>query len=525
MNHKVIIAVAVSAILIAMVFAGANIPYPGYNPTDHLISGKHPISNVSEVPKNFTLSGNVSNSNNNLPLSGTITVSNSTMSRTFNTSSNGSYNITLPQGNYSISSSIPGFQNYSSTINLDSNKTQNISTPPATTIGNGINQVPGSTNVSTLVPYLNNSIMSGGLNTDNITGTFDKNITIDLGKKLNNTQFVVLMKLDGAVYSYNWVTNGSGMAKLFLKYSGNYTMSAYTLYYNSSVIHYNTANNDTARFNMTERITFISSVILQSAVPLHDNSSVANSTLTVKGGVFSVPSLSVNGNLTGTYYKYEVPAGFYNFAYSNAHYVSKNFGVDVTGNSTVNKTIDPYLISINIRNNTGNTFNYTLGSTFYSGNGIHMATSGITTLLVFHDGKIVYDNTILLTSANPYYQLNLTISNKNLTFNGIETDSTNLSIVYSGNVTSNFYIASLEFENFSTSATNGMIIISGAASGSYPLDSGLYTYNMSQSLPTSAGNLTIKLVYDNDSKVSTDGRMTVEVYGYNISTLGNYITE
>ena len=147
-----------------------------------------------------------------------------------------------------------------------------------------------------------------------------------------------------------------------------------------------------------------------------------------------------------------------------------------------------------------------------------------TTVKQFH-----YIHIIICVFDRVYYllfiQLNLTISNKNLTFNGIETDSTNLSIVYSGNVTSNFYIASLEFENFSTSATNGMIIISGAASGSYPLDSGLYTYNMSQSLPTSAGNLTIKLVYDNDSKVSTDGRMTVEVYGYNISTLGNYITE
>lgn len=524
MNHKVIIAVAVSAILIAMVFAGANIPYPGYNPTDHLISGKHPISNVSEVPKNFTLSGNVSNSNNNLPLPGTITVSNSTMSRTFNTSSNGSYNITLPQGNYSISSSIPGFQNYSSTINLDSNKTQNISMPPATTIGNGINQVPGSTNVSTLVPYLNNSIMSGGLNTDNITGTFDKNITIDLGKKLNNTQFVVLMKLDGAVYSHTGTTNGSGMAKLFLKYSGNYTMSAYTLYYNSSVIHYNTANNDTARFNMTERITFISSVILHSAVPLNKNSSVANSTLTVKGGVFSVPSLSVNSNLTGTYYEYKVPSGFYNFAYNNVNYVSKSFSVDVTGNSTVNKTIDPYLISINITNNTGKSYDYTLGSTTYTVNGTYRATSGSNYLTVSQGSNMIFSKSIFLGNLNPYYRLNLTLNNNNVTFKGIAKQSANISITYSGNVTSSFYITSLEFENFSTSATNGMITISGAANYSGYMPGGVYTYNLSSSLYTSTGNLTIKLVYDNDSQLTTNG-VAVEVYGYNISTLGNYITE
>lgn len=186
-----------------MVFAGANIPCPGYNPTDHFISGKHPISNVSAVPKDFTISGNVSNSDNNLPLSGTIAVSNSRMSRTFNTSSNGSYSITLPEGNYNISYSSPGFNNYSSSIHLNSNKTKNISPPTVNSIGNGINELHSYTNVSDVVPYLNNSVMSVGMNTDNITGTIDKNITIDLGKKLNNTQFVVLMKFDGAVYSYN----------------------------------------------------------------------------------------------------------------------------------------------------------------------------------------------------------------------------------------------------------------------------------------------------------------------------------
>jgi len=525
-NHKVIVAVAVSAILIAMVFAGANIPYPGYNPTDHIISGKHPISNVSAVPKDFTLSGNVSNSNNNLPLSGTIIVSNSTMSRTFNTSSNGSYNITLPEGNYKVSYSSPGFQNYSSAINLNSNKTKNISLLPAPSIGNGINQVPGSTNVSTLVPYLNNSIMSGGLNTDNITGTFDKNITIDLGKKLNYTQFVVLMKFDGAVYSYNGLTNGSGMAKLFLKYSGNYTMSAYTLYYNSSVIHYNTANNNTAMFNMTERITFISSVVLDSAVALHGNSSVANSNLTVRGGVFSVPSLSVKSNLSGTYYEYKVPSGFYNFAYNNVNYVSKYFSVDVTGNSTVNKTIDPYLISIHITNNTGESYNYTLdGGKTYTGNGTYRAASGSNSLRVLQSGNTIYNRFISLTSAKPYYQLNLTMSSENLTFNGNQTDTANLSIIYSGNVTSNFYIASLDFKNFTTTTSYAMITISGAANGSYTMDKGLYTYNLSQSLPTSAGNLTIKLVYDNDSYFSISGHKVVEVYGYNISRAGNYITE
>jgi hypothetical protein len=316
------------------------------------------------------------------------------------------------------------------------------------------------------------------------------------------------------------------MAKLFLKYFGNYTMSAYTLYYNSSVIHYNTVNNNTARFNMTERGTFISSVVLNSTLPLHGNSSVAESLFTAYGGVFHVPSLSVKSNLTGTYYKYKVPSGFYNFVYNNAHYVSKYFSVDVTGNNTVHQTINPYLISINITNNTGKSCTYTLDAgTTYTGNGTYRATSGSNYLTVSQDGNIIYNHPISLTSANPYFQLNLTMSSKNITFKGNETDNTNLSLVYSGNVTSNLYIASLDFKNFNTTTSYAMITISGAANGSYTMDKGLYIYNLSQSLPTSADNLTIKLVYDNDSQFSISGHKVVELYGCNISTSGNYITE
>ena len=137
---------------------------------------------------------------------------------------------------------------------------------------------------------------------------------------------------------------------------------------------------------------------------------------------------------------------------------------------------------------------------------------------------MIYSKSIFLGNLNPYYRLNLTLNNNNVTFKGIAKQSANISITYSGNVTSSFYITSLEFENFSTSATKGMITISGAANYSGYILGGVYTYNLSSSLHTSTGNLTIKLVYDNDSQLTTNG-VAVEVYGYNISTLGNYITE
>jgi len=39
LNYKVLTAVAISAILVAIVFSGTNIPYPGHNPTDRLVTG------------------------------------------------------------------------------------------------------------------------------------------------------------------------------------------------------------------------------------------------------------------------------------------------------------------------------------------------------------------------------------------------------------------------------------------------------------------------------------------------------
>ncbi len=174
---------AISAILVAIVFSGANIPYPGHNPTDRLVTGNgngHGNSsssgnNASIARQDFTLSGNVSNFYNKLPVNGTITISNSTMSRTLNISRNGTYSITLPRGAYSISYSSPGFDNYTTSIYLKGNTSKNISIFPASSIGSGINEFSG--NVSSLVPYLNDSAISGGLNSNNITGILNKNIT------------------------------------------------------------------------------------------------------------------------------------------------------------------------------------------------------------------------------------------------------------------------------------------------------------------------------------------------------------
>jgi len=539
LNYKVLTAVAISAILVAIVFSGTNIPYPGHNPTDRLVTGNgngHGNSSLSgnhalTTGQNFTLSGNASNFYNKLPVNGTITISNSNMSRTLNISRNGSYSITLPRGSYSISYSSPGFDNYTTSIYLKGNTSKNISILPAYSIGTGINEFSGksaidtnSANVSSLIPYLNDSAISGGLNSNNITGILNKNITIELGKKLNNTNFLILIKQSGAIYTYNGITNDNGNGNLSLKYSGNYTMAAYTLYYNSSFVKYSTANGiHPIKFNMTERMILNSTIMLKSSVPLNGNASVGESYLSGYGGIFSISPAFIRSNSTGTYYGYSTPSGIYRFSYSNSNYAPNNFNLNIVENSTYKETVNPYLISVNIIDNTGKLYNYSLDGATYTLNGTYRATSGINELSLDVGGKNIYSKSIMIGPADPYYKLNMTIQYNNVTINGTETDSSNLILTYSGHITSNTTITALDFKNFTTSNTSGTITILGNYTGI--LAGNTYEYNLTTPINVSPGDITVKLVYLNDSIVDKTGPISVEIYGYNVSASGNYITE
>ena len=84
-------------------------------------------------------------------------------------------------------------------------------------------------------------------------------------------------------------------------------------------------------------------------------------------------------------------------------------------------------------------------------------------------------------------------------------------------------ITALDFKNFTTNGTGGRITISDNYIGT--LHANTYEYNLTTPINVSPGDITVKLVYLNDSIVDTTGSMSVEIYGYNVSASGNYITE
>ncbi|WP_337859921.1 carboxypeptidase-like regulatory domain-containing protein [Ferroplasma sp.] len=554
MNKKVLIAIAISGILIALVFSGANIVYPGHGPVDRVLLGKgtHGSGNNTKgnntsgnntsgnntvppaiVNQNFTLSGNVSDSYNNLTVNGTITVSNSTMSRTINIGKNGSYNITLPRGNYSVTASSLAFYNKSVQINLDSNKTLNPSITPVNYIGNGTGLFSGkqsieSKNISNIVPYLTNSNLTNnktlqGLNSNDVTGILNKNITVELGSKNANTKFVILIEQNGAVYNYTGITNSNGNGTIFLKYAGNYSMSAYTLNYSSSFKNYSISENRSyIKFDMTRLRENDYTIVLRSAVVLNGSLAVENSTLSGKGGIFNVAYSNMTENSTGTYYNYSVPFGFYNFNYMNSNYVTKYFNLTPSSNSTINEIVNPYLISVNVTNNSGKLYHYIISGKNDTGNNTYMVSAGTYNVDLYIKSSYLCSQTVNINKSDPYYKLNFTINNSTINLTGEEDqDPGYLNITYSGNITSNMIITSMHFENYTTDKTDGILTISGK---NYGLKNS-YVYNFTPFVNVSAGPVIITLVYDHDNNVETSGLMIVEITGYDIAKSGYYIKE
>jgi hypothetical protein len=529
----------ISAILIVMVFAGANIAYPNYIPVGSLGSGSgygngtgsggsHTFSD-----QNFTLTGNVSNLYNGLPVHGSLIISNSTMSKELNYSQNGTFKVTLPGGPYSLSYSSPGFSTMNTNILLTKNETVSSHIVPSPSIGSKISILGTNTsiidntlNISQSVPYLSDKNISYGLDRNNITGYKNKTITLEFGNNLGNKHFIVLITQDGTVYTYNNTTNSSGNATMSLNYSGNYTMAAYMLDYNSSIVKYNTANgNGTIKFYMEERSEFTETVKLSSNYDLNGNKSVNESTLTGYGGIFHLQTTGITINSTGTYYHYSVPAGIYRFSYKNQSFVGKPFSVDVLRNQTSSENVSAYVIVVNVTDKTGFAYSYNISGvgSNYNGNNTYRATAGQHTLNISISGKLVYSHVINLTSSQPYYQANLALNNGNFTLNGTETyTNCDLALNYTGTVISNATIIGMQVKNITFSSSPSNITINNKSYAVQGNVSNGSEFNLTPTLTIYSGELAVQIEKNHTSINHATGTMRVQVYAYNITEKGIY---
>ena len=530
----------ISAILIIMVFAGANIAYPEYHPVDRLINGQgnnttsHGTHPLPFSNRTYTLSGNISNLYNGLPVNGTVIIKNSTMSRELNYSKNGTFYTILPGGSYSITYSSPGFSNYTTSIDLNKNTTENQAITPVASIGPGLSDIgsmaaiaSNSVNISNTVPYLSNKSISSGAGNNDINSIHDVNITLNLGKDLANKQFVALIDQNSAVYQYSGFTNSSGEDNITLGYSGNYTISAYTLYYNSSAISYNTANGTgTINFHMVKRQIYAETVELSSDYRLNGSVAVDNSTLNAYGGIFTLYNTNITSNSSGTYYNYSIPSGMYRFFYTNPNFVSKSFTLNVTHSGYSRETVKAYIISVNITDNTGFPYSYTLSGTSYS-NGAHRAHAGNNFLNIMVSGKTLDTKDIYLTPGTPYYGINLTINNNNFTLSGTENYSSGktLYLNYTGSSTSNSLVAGMELKNIKfNGSTSYATIVQSSGSKTVAGSMANSEFNLSNPLAISSRSITVEFDINNTVADETGG-MQLYVLAYTVNGNGNYSSE
>ena len=484
--------------------------------------------------KNFTLSGNVSNFINNNSIHGVIIIKNSTMSRELNYSQNGTYRISLPQGNYSLSFSSPAFYNETKSIDLDRNLTENASLNPESSIGNGISSLGNETsienndiNISKTVPYLTDSSISGYMGINNITSVSNNNIYLQFGKPLANTTFVVLIKEDGELYCHHGITNRTGSADMTLYYSGDYSMNAYTLYYNSSTVIYNTANlNRTITFDMHKRETFNETIQLQSKQSFYNNASVNKSILTGQGGIFNIASLKTTCNTTGTYYNYSLPVGIYSFSYSNKNFVDKDFTLNFTGNGIHTEFIKAYLISVNITGNV-NSYNYSISNIGnYIHSGMYRATSGKYQLMVFVNGTVIDTKNISLSSTHPLYNITVNLINHEFIMNGNESAiPNNLYLNFTGSTNASQLIVGFQLENFTYNGTVAKLEINSDSYNVSEISVINNDFNLINPILIPSGGVSLKLVFNPFSVYSGGSNIQIYVQAYSVSYIGAYSQE
>ncbi|WMT51936.1 MAG: hypothetical protein RE471_03425 [Ferroplasma sp.] len=529
--------------MIIMVFAGANIAYPEYHPVDRLINGQgnqgnnttsHGTHPVPFSNRNYTLSGNISNLYNGLPVHGTLIIKNSTMSRELNYSKNGTFSTVLPGGSYSITYSSPGFSNYTTSLYLNKNTTENQAITPAPSIGTGVYNIgslgsiaSNSVNISNTVPYLSNKSIPSSTGNNSINSKYKTNITLNLGKGLASKQFVALIEQNAAVYQYSGFTNSSGEDNITLGYSGNYTIAAYTLYYNSSAIRYNTAGGSgVINFHMVKRQTYNETVELSSDYLLNGSAAVNSSTLNAYGGVFSLQHTNITSNSSGTYYNYSIPSGMYRFSYTNPYFVGKSFTLNVTHSGYSRETVKAYIISVNITDNTGFSYSYTLSGIQYS-NGAHRAYAGSNTLNINISGRIIDTKYIYLAPGTPYYGINLTINNNNFTLSGTENYNSGktLYLNYTGIATNNSLISGMELKNIDFNGnTSYAKVIQGSNVTTVYGSMKNYEFNLKAPFVASSGSITVEFNINN-TDAGESGVMQLYVLAYTVTGIGTYGSE
>ena len=415
----------------------------------------------------FTLKGYVLNAlNNSLSVRGaTVYLSaNGVNLATATSSSNGSYSFMALKGNYTLTVSAPGYLSNTSSLSLNSNVSNyNLNlTPASNSVSGGTVWSPGGVSgVPGISPGNITGLMNstqGSLPPPSTSNSSSFNLTMKFenssdNKTINNTAFLVYVKVDGQYFRAHGTTNGSGEYVMKFRYGGTYIIVPEMVQYSGPGLYVNTSHvSQPLVVKMSLLQLYNLNLNLSNPFGIYNGSKIPTGGLVSYGYLLPIVSYSNYMGANYTLVNYSLPNGTYNFNYTNVNFVFKEFTSNISGNQNrTNETIDPY--TLNLTWNTSASWGYKISGTSPldsnksknpgQGHEIFALTAGPFTLdtylLNYSTSSKVNDTTFNLNATNFNKTLNFVISLSSHSINSINVNynSTTDVLTYTYSIPSN----------------------------------------------------------------------------------------
>lgn len=437
--------------------------------------------NMTPLPQYVhTVSGSVMNLVPNVVNTSTVYVGilgQNFLAKQNTTNTNGYFTIYLVNDSsppdYSLHFVAPGYYNNTTApFNLVAARIINERLTPLDSIGVGVDKL--SSTSGTGIPFLSYSALIGGLsNSSDNTDTFatanvsSSPVSLDItllnqSLAVQNTAYLGFVKIDGAIYRFQSITDGSGHSTLKLNLTGSMALLVSTVAYENSSRFFSVGTGPNSQtYDLAAATLYSDTLHLNSAynyswhVP--DSLSVSNSLLPI------VPT-GVTNLTNGTDFSYLVQNGSYYFVFNNPNYVQNSFYGNVSGKDILyNETVVNYLLEINNKSVLTWTYNLSGPSTSLLNQKVTGTVSfvnltvGTFTFGAYINGSLYESKSFTLSSSSPDENITFVV---NADSSSVQSFGPSGETLY-GNFNSSYNVSIYKIETNTTWKTNFSLSFNG----------------------------------------------------------------
>ncbi|MCL4451623.1 MAG: carboxypeptidase-like regulatory domain-containing protein [Candidatus Thermoplasmatota archaeon] len=262
------------------------------------------------------------------------------------TDTNGSYIIKVPESNYSVNATAPGYlPNESRQFNLTANISENLTLVP----------LNWNKNVWTdeLIPGLTvNEVKSALTGAGNYTSSNFYNLSFKAVNRssnltINNTQFLVIYRISGVYYYDILYSNGSGLINMGSMEGGSYSFFMVAVDYSQLVVTLDLNSSLTVKEKFDHRQMFTADIVLSDSFnSTSENRSVPASILKITNSSLTI-AIQATLEFNGTNFTFDGWNGTFNFSYINDHFIPLNSSMKIPGYPvSAHYNLTPYAIEV-----------------------------------------------------------------------------------------------------------------------------------------------------------------------------------